>query len=95
MEKSTIRKLRGLNDLFADAMDAGLTRTEQVHRAIAGKPYSVLKRLSPIAAPVRTVEFVETTITGSVYWTLRLATRLSGVVVLQVLERLVARASGP
>ena len=95
MEKTTIRQLRGLNDLIADAMDAGLTRSEQIHRAIAGKPYSVLKRISPIAAPVRTVEFVETTITGSVYWTIRLATRVSGVVVSRVLERLDARSSGP
>ena len=94
MEKTTIRQLRGLNDLIADAMDAGLTRSEQIHRAIAGKPYSVLKRISPIAAPVRTVEFVETTITGSVYWTIRLATRVSGVVVSRVLERLDARSSG-
>jgi len=27
MEKETIRQLRGLNDLVADAVDAGVTRT--------------------------------------------------------------------
>jgi hypothetical protein len=94
LQKTTIRNLRGLNDLVAEGVDAALTRTEQIHRAIARHPYSVLKRISPIAAPIRTVEFVETTITGSVYWTIRLATRVSGVIVSQVLERLDARASG-
>jgi len=91
MEKTTIKHLRGLNDLVADALDAGVTRTEQIHRAIARRPYAVLERISPMAAPVRTVEFVESTITGSVYWTVRLATRISGVVVAQVLERLDTR----
>jgi hypothetical protein len=93
VEKPTLRKLRGLNDLVVDALDAGATRVEQMHRAIARRPYAVLKRISPIAAPVRTVEFVETTITGSVYWTIRLATRVSGAVVAQILERLDTRTT--
>jgi len=92
MEKTTIRQLRGLNDLVADAVQAGVTRTEQIHRSIARYPYAVLTRIRPVAAPVRTIEFVETTITGSVYWTVRLAARVSGVVVAQVLERLDALA---
>jgi hypothetical protein len=93
MEKTTLRQLRGLNDLVADALDAGVARTEEIHRGIAGYPYAVLKRIGPVASPVRVVEFVETTITGSVYWTLRLATRASGALVAQVLERLDTRAS--
>jgi hypothetical protein len=93
LDKSTIRQLRGLKDLVAEAVDAGVTRTENVHREIARYPYALLARISPIAAPVRTIEYVQTTITGSVYWTIRLATRVSGVVAAQVLERLDARAS--
>ena len=93
MEKATVKQLRGLNDLVADALDAGVTRTEQMHRAIAQRPYAVLKRIGAIAAPVRTVEFVETTITGSIYWTIRLTARVSGAVVAQVIARLDARAS--
>jgi hypothetical protein len=93
MDKQTIRKLRGLNDLLVDAVDAGVARTEQVHQSIARYPYAALKRIGPVAAPVAAIEFVQTTITGSVYWTLRLATRVSGVTVAQVLERLDTRAS--
>jgi hypothetical protein len=93
MDQQTIRRLRGLNDLLADAVDAGVTRTEKIHRSIAQYPYAVLKRIGPVAAPVAAIEFVQTTITGSVYWTLRLATRVSGVAVAQVLERLDTRDS--
>jgi hypothetical protein len=92
MEKETIRQLRGLNALIADAMDAGVTRTERIHRSIARYPYAALTRIGPVAAPVRVVEYVETTITGTVYWSVRLAARVSGVVVSQVLEHLDARA---
>ncbi len=88
MAKPTIRQLRGLNHLIADTLLAGVDRTEQIHRAIARHPYAVLKRIGPIAAPVRTVEFVESRISGSVYWTLRLASKVSGSVVSQVLTRL-------
>lgn len=93
MEKTTLRQLRGLNALVADALEAGVTRTEEIHRGIARYPYAVLERISPVASPVRVVEFVDTTITGSVYWTLRLATRASGALVAQVLDRLDTRAS--
>jgi hypothetical protein len=90
MDKPTLRQLKGLNDLVADALEAGVTRTEEMHRAIARRPYAVLKRIGPVATPVRGIEFVETTISGSVYWTIRFATRVSGAVVSEVLERLEA-----
>lgn len=92
MERETIRQLRGLNDLVADAVDAGVTRTERIHRSIARYPYAVLARIGPVAAPARAVEFVETTITGTVYGSVRLATRVGGGVVAQVLDILHARA---
>ena len=92
MEKETLRQLKGLNDLVADAVDAGVLRTERIHRSIARYPYAVLARIGPVAAPVRVVEYVETTITGTVYWSVRLVARVGGGVVSQVLERLDARA---
>jgi hypothetical protein len=93
MDKQTIRRLRGLNDVLADAVDVGVARTEQIHQSIARHPYAVLKRIGPVAAPVAAIEFVQTTITVSVYWTLRLATRVSGAAVAQVLEHLDTRDS--
>ena len=95
MEETTLRQLRGLKDLIEDAVEAGVTRTERMHVAIARYPYAVLTRLTPIAAPVRGVEFVQTTITGSVYWTIRLATRVTAVTATRVLDHLGAADQSP
>ena len=91
MNKPTLRQLKGLNDLVADAVEAGVTRAEEMHRAIARRPYAILKRIGPVATPVRTVEFIETTISESVYWTIRFATRVSGALVAEVLDRIEER----
>jgi hypothetical protein len=91
MEKETIRQLRGLNALIAEAVDAGVVRTQKIHRSIAGYPYAALTSLPPLAAPVRAVEVVETTISGTVYWSVRLVARVSGAAVSRVLEHLDAR----
>ena len=92
MDQTTIRRLRGLNDLIADALQAGVTRTEQMHRAIARRPYAILSRIGPTAAPARAVEIVETAISGAVYTSIRVATRASGAVVAQVLLQMHTRA---
>jgi hypothetical protein len=88
MEEATLHQLRGLKDLIEDAVEAGVTQTERMHVAIARYPYAVLKRVTPIAAPVRGVEFVQATITGSVYWTIRLATRITAVTATRALDQL-------
>jgi hypothetical protein len=88
MEETTLRQLRGLTDLIEDAVGAGVTQTERMHVAIARYPYAVLERVTPIAAPVRGVEFVQATITGSVYWTIRLATRITAVAATRALDQL-------
>ena len=93
MEESTVRRLRGLADLIEDGVGAGVTQTERMQKAIARYPYAVLERLSPVNAPVRTIEFLQVTITGSVYWTIRLATRVSAVVASRALDELEARAT--
>jgi len=71
MDDITRRKLRGLNDLVIDAVHAAVDETEKVHNEIARYPYAVLKRITPIAMPVRMIEFVQASITGLVYRTIR------------------------
>jgi len=71
MDDITWRKLRGLNDLVIDAVHAAVDETEKVHNEIARYPYAVLKRITPIAMPVRMIEFVQASITGLVYRTIR------------------------
>jgi hypothetical protein len=95
LDDATLHQLRGLKDLVQDAVEAGVTQTERMHVAIARYPYAVLARLAPIAAPVRGVEFVQTMITGSVYWTIRLATRVTAVTATRVLDHLAAANAPP
>ncbi len=71
MDDITRRKLRGLNDLVIDTVHAAVDETEKVHNEIARYPYAVLKRVTPIAMPVRMIEFVQASITGLVYRTIR------------------------
>jgi hypothetical protein len=94
LDDATLHQLRGLKDLVHDAVEAGVAETERMHVAIARYPYAVLARLTPIAAPVRGVEFVQTTITGSVYWTIRLATRVTALIAARVLDHL-AKSNAP
>lgn len=53
MEREALCQLKGINDLVADAVDVGVTRTERIHRSIARYFYAVLARIGPVAAPVR------------------------------------------
>ncbi len=72
MDKTTRRKLEGLNHLVHDGVHAAVSETEKVHSEFARYPYAILERITPIAMPVRVIEFVQTSITGLVYRSIRL-----------------------
>ena len=71
MDETTRRKLEGLNHLVHDSVHAAVGEAEKVHNEIARYPYAILERITPIAMPVRVVEFVQTSITGLVYRSIR------------------------
>ena len=79
MDDITRRKLKGLNDLVVDTVHAAVDETEKVHNEIAQYPYAVLKRITPLAAPVRVVEFVQMSVTGLVYRSIRVVTIVAGI----------------
>ena len=72
MDKTTRRKLEGLNHLVHDSVHAAVSETEKVHSEIARYPYAILERVTPIATPVRLIEFVQASITGLVYRSIRM-----------------------
>jgi hypothetical protein len=72
MDKTTRRKLEGLNHLVHDSVHAAVGETEKVHSEFARYPYAILERITPIAMPVRVIEFVQSSITGLVYRSIRL-----------------------
>lgn len=78
MDETTRRKLKGLNDLVIDTVHAAVDETEKVHSEIARYPYAVLKRITPLATPVRVVEFVQLSVTGLVYRSIRVVTNVAG-----------------
>ena len=72
MDKATRRKLEGLNHLVHDSVHAAVSETEKVHGEIARYPYAILERITPIAMPVQMIEFVQASITGLVYRSIRM-----------------------
>ncbi len=80
MDDTTRRKLRGLNDLVIDTVHAAVDETEKVHNEIARYPYAILRRVTPIAMPVRMIEFVQASITGLVYRTIRVGAKAASTV---------------
>ena len=77
MDETTRRKLEGLNHLVHDSVHAAVRETEKVHGEMARYPYAVLERITPIAMPVRVIEFVQASITGLVYRSVRLGASMA------------------
>lgn len=88
MDRQTLRKLHGLNDLTQEAIDATVVAIAQAHRAIARQPYALLEQVSVIAGPVQAIEHVQQGVTDGVYHAIRAVNRAVGSVVTQVLDRL-------
>ena len=88
MARLSLPQIRGAKDLIQEAVEAGVTATEQTHLAIARKPYALLAKIDAIAGPVQVVELIQQTITGGVYYALRVANRLTGAIATQVIDRL-------
>ena len=77
MKKIPIKELRGAKDLLHEAVQAGVNASEKVQRDIARKPYALLGKIRPIAAPVKVIEQTQTLITDKVYQAIRGVTKLS------------------
>jgi hypothetical protein len=88
VERRTIRKLRGAVELVTDAVEAAATETQRVHEEFARRPYAVLERIGPIAAPVRAIERVHTAVMETAYGSVRILNALAGAVVTTAIDRL-------
>jgi hypothetical protein len=68
------QRLRGSIDLVHDAVEHGSRAIEDIHLATAARPFELLDRVPPIAAPVRAVRAIhDATVTFS-YGMVRLVT---------------------
>ncbi|HEY1058857.1 MAG TPA: hypothetical protein VGE55_09020 [Limnobacter sp.] len=84
-KKSLEPHLRGLVDLVSATLDEGTRQVESVHRRIADIPFSVLKKIRPIAPISSAVHMVEKKITHSAYDTVRLVAKVGAQAVHNVL----------
>lgn len=80
-KKSYEPHIRGLVDFVSAAFDEGSRQVEQVHRKIADVPFSVLKKIKPIAPISSVVHTVEKKITHTAYDTVRLVGKVGAQVV--------------
>lgn len=93
MEPRTLRQLRGAKDLLEDAVEAAAVAIGDTQKAMTRKPYALLARITPIAAPVRAIEQAHLQMTDGVYFAIRLGNRLAGVMAGLALDRLEAKAA--
>jgi len=84
-KKSLEPHLRGIVDLVSATLDEGTRQVEGVHRRIADIPFSVLKKIRPIAPISSAVHMVEKKITHSAYDTVRLVAKVGAQAVHNVL----------
>lgn len=84
-KKSIEPHIRGLVDLVSATLDEGTRQVESVHRRIADIPFSVLKKIKPIAPISSAVHMVEKKITHSAYDTVRLVAKVGAQAVHNVL----------
>ncbi|MCU0513668.1 MAG: hypothetical protein MUE40_14000 [Anaerolineae bacterium] len=67
MDDDTLQQLQGLNSLVNEAVGAGLNAIQETHEGIARVPFAVLAQFTPIAPAVKTVETIQSGLTGGVY----------------------------
>jgi hypothetical protein len=84
-KKSIEPHLRGIVDLVSATLEEGTRQVEGVHRKIADIPFSVLKKIRPIAPFSNLVHTVEKKITHSAYDTVRLVAKVGAQAVHNVL----------
>jgi len=63
----TNAKQKNIADLVSDAIDTGANSVEQVHRAIAEMPLSILESIDILKAPVDEVRKVQDQSIGAIY----------------------------
>ena len=71
-------RIKGLKDLVQDGVHHGTTAVEQVHRAVASRPFDVLEAVPVIGGPTRGVRVAHDTMLTLVYGAIRGVNRIVG-----------------
>lgn len=71
--------------LVEEAVSAGATSVEEIHKAVAAAPLEVLAQVEPLSGPASTAQDLTTRSIGAVYETIRQVTEQVGVYAEQLL----------
>ncbi len=72
---SSMRRWRGLAALVRDAALNASLAIERVHKETARRPFDVLERVPPLAAPVRGIHAIHDATVATVHGAIRLVSR--------------------
>ena len=71
-------RLRGIKDLVQDSVEHGSRAVQSVHLALAGRTFTVLEAIPPLAEPARVAHSVYNGYTSAIYEAIRLGNRAVG-----------------
>ena len=75
MDKQSLDRWRGLEQLLHDGVEIGATTVESYHRKAASKPFDILESIEAIAVPTRIVRTVHDGILSLTYGSIRTINR--------------------
>lgn len=68
-------RLRGVKDLVQDAIEHGSRAVQHTHLAVAGRTFTVLEAIPPLAEPARIAHTIYDGYTSTIYEAIRLGNR--------------------
>lgn len=83
-----MQKLSDIRSLVQDAIDKGARSVEEVHQAIASKPFEVLEKVAPdLGGPAKSIGELQHKTIGNVYETIRKFNQTVGEVAESLLKK--------
>jgi hypothetical protein len=76
-----MQRWRGLASLVVDAVEHGSRAVEHIQKETARRPFAILERIPPIAAPARGVHLVHDAAVSGVHGAIRLVNQAAGAVI--------------
>ncbi len=79
---------KDIKDLVQEAIDKGATSVEEVHQAIASKPFELAEQMAPNILSAKSVEQLQRKTIGSVYDTIRQVNKTVGEIAETLLSKI-------
>ncbi len=91
MDRQTIQRIRGAQELGEDAFDALIDKVQEMHYTYSGIPFAVLERIPIVAVYAKGVDMAHQVIADGVYHSIRVVNHLIGSTAALVLDQMEER----